>query len=915
MSALRRLKGEAAALLVMVAAFVLFFWPVTLRGQLLLTADALVYSYPLRQAAFAGLRHGSLPLWTPHLLSGYPLLSMAQLALGYPLTWAYLVLPGYRAEQVYVLAPYLLTPFFTYAYLRQVGRSRAAALLGGLGFVYGGIMVSSLGHNGMSTNALTWLPLMLLAIERARAGRLALGLVGMTGAYAMALLGGSAQAFVYMGALALAYAAFVSWEGRTGKPLLAAAGGMALAAGVAAFQILEGLQAHRLSIRSRLSYEIFTDGGLSPLQALKALLWPNEHLGNEAPYGPLLAVGLAGLAVVAGLRRRDRRSLFWAGLALLTWLLMLGAHTPLGRLTYLVPVLNLFRAPQRHAFEWSFAIAVLGAAGLDELRAFVSRGATPPRPRDGWIAGALLAGVVAAGLAWAISPGRWLPGKLLFLSSALAAICWCSRFRRAPGAGAALALSVAGACVLEGFLLVSSWWFPDARPAGYFQTVAPSTRFLQAWPPEHNRIYTSVTDYRSLDQALSAQHNLSALYGFHDAGGYEPLMLERYNRAFVGRWAFQTPWFGAPLDAQILSPRWQVLDLLNVRFLVDFSAPSSRMEERFGVPFPQRDLPVLLQPGASASYTGGAGAFDSLSLVSALAHSSALAQGEVFARLTVHTEDGRTVERALRAGLDAAEWAHEHPAVRATMKHGLAPIFDQRPGTDGLPALRYWTRLGLGEKVAVERVELHNTSPAFWAIDKVALFDSSGHSLHHRATMLTRRLPDHWRKVHDQDDVAIYENPRVLPRVWLTAHAEAAGAEEALLRIRGEGAPFDPRTTALLEVPPERLPSLPPGELAPEAAGIAAYEPNRVVIDTGAERPAVLVASEISYPGWRATIDGRPAELLTADYLLRALVVPAGAHRVEMRYTAPAARTGAIVSLCSLLLLLGLAVAHRIRRP
>jgi hypothetical protein len=181
--------------------------------------------------------------------------------------------------------------------------------------------------------------------------------------------------------------------------------------------------------------------------------------------------------------------------------------------------------------------------------------------------------------------------------------------------------------------------------------------------------------------------------------------------------------------------------------------------------------------------------------------------------------------------------------------------------------------------------------------------------------MLTRRLPDHWRKVYDQDDVAIYENPHALPRVWLTAHAEAAGAEEALQRIRGEGAPFDPRTTALLELPPDRLPPLPPGELASDAgAGIAAYEANRVVIDTSAERPAVLVASEISYPGWRATLDGRPAELLTADYLLRALVVPAGAHRVELRYAAPAARAGAIVSLCSLLLLLGLAVAHRIRR-
>ncbi len=126
-----KFKTEAAALAVVVIFFVLFFWPATLKGMLLVISDSLVYSYPMRVVAFDAIRHGSLPLWTPTILSGYPLLAMAQLALGYPLTWAYLVLPGYWAEQVYVLAPYLLTPMFVYAYLRQIRCSRAASLLAG----------------------------------------------------------------------------------------------------------------------------------------------------------------------------------------------------------------------------------------------------------------------------------------------------------------------------------------------------------------------------------------------------------------------------------------------------------------------------------------------------------------------------------------------------------------------------------------------------------------------------------------------------------------------------------------------------------------------------------------------------------------------------------------------------------------
>src|SRR6185436_3534610 len=273
------------------------------------------------------------------------------------------------------------------------------------------------------------------------------------------------------------------------RPLVAGAGGMALAAGLAAFQILESLAAHRLSIRRQLSYEIFSHGALAPLDTVSALLWPHQHLANETPHAPLLAVALAVVAVIAAARRRfpDRRILFWTALALFAWLLMMGDHTPLGRVTYHIPILNLFRAPQRHAYEWSFAVAVLAAAGLDEVRGFLAQAA--PARRPAWIAAALLGGVAALGVAWwrisgltlatgetppgdptqliTASRSAWLVMKLLFVLSAAAAIAWCCRFRRTPGAGAVLAASIAGGCLLEGFLLVSSWWFPFARPASY----------------------------------------------------------------------------------------------------------------------------------------------------------------------------------------------------------------------------------------------------------------------------------------------------------------------------------------------------------------------------------------------------------------------------------------------------------------
>jgi len=64
------------------------------------------------------------------------------------------------------------------------------------------------------------------------------------------------------------------------------------------------------------------------------------------------------------------RVFFWLGLAVLAFLLLLGDGTPLYRLAYQVPIINLFRIPWRHAFEWTFAIAILSAYGWGAAATF-----------------------------------------------------------------------------------------------------------------------------------------------------------------------------------------------------------------------------------------------------------------------------------------------------------------------------------------------------------------------------------------------------------------------------------------------------------------------------------------------------------------------------------------------------------------
>jgi hypothetical protein len=811
-------RADVCALAVIILFFAAFFGPVLWRGQFLIAGDAYYQTYPLRTVAWAMLRQGQLPLWTPLIFSGYPLLSLAQLALGYPLTWSYLFLPGHWAEQLIVLAPFLLAPAFTYFYARELGRSPMAALLAGLTFTYGGALGGKLGGLSPMPNSLVWLPLVLVAIERARRCNFTRCLLGAACAYAMSVLAGHAQTFLLVGLLALAYAVFITLAAPNGaaheqdarwsrlwsrwRPLAVAGGGVLLAAGVAAFQILETMRVVRRSVRSSLSFETFNVGAFTPTEALNSFAAPLYHYIEVSTFVTPLAALLALFAVVQAIRRqddrRDRRHVyFWLGTAVVAWVLMLGDSTPLYRLLYHIPVFNLFRYPSRHACEWTFAISILAAYGWDALSEAPTRSnATWPARAQmraqltGWllfIASATIALFwwrdtkarprtsnfgLDSGLIPSLPEHRYLLWKLVFTISIVLLVWRTLKLATTRTRNMLLICAVVLACYVEPRIFCAHVWFPYAKPVERFTDVPPVERWLQQYPPTEHRIYTRVNLFvrgywtpPPLDLP-----NMTAPRGLHNVAGYEQLILARYSRALgdVGPDAVNPRYgsAGAP-DETLFAPGSHVLDLLNASYVVTF--------------------PHL-----------------------------------------------------------------------ATMPEAV-------PLKDSVPA-------GLD--------------------------------------------PARWQPVYNRDGVVVWQNQRALPRAWLVAEAVAVDGEEALRRIRGEGAhTFEPRRTALVETAPTELPHLPGGELAPgSAVRVVQYEPNRMLIETDAPTDTLLVVSEIFYPGWVATVDQRPSQILLTDYLLRGVALPAGQHRVELRYTAPAARNGAIISALSLLTLLGLALFSFRRR-
>lgn len=65
---------------------------------------------------------------------------------------------------------------------------------------------------------------------------------------------------------------------------------------------------------------------------------------------------------------------------------------------------------------------------------------------------------------------------------------------------------------------------------------------------------------------------------------------------------------------------------------------------------------------------------------------------------------------------------------------------------------------------------------------------------------------------------------------------------------------------------------------------LTAYEPNELKYDVNAAKGGVLVFSEIYYPGWTATVDGEPVEVGRVNYVLRAIQLKPGQHKVVLQF-------------------------------
>ena len=154
-------------------------------------------------------------------------------------------------------------------------------------------------------------------------------------------------------------------------------------------------------------------------------------------------------------------------------------------------------------------------------------------------------------------------------------------------------------------------------------------------------------------------------------------------------------------------------------------------------------------------------------------------------------------------------------------------------------------------------------------------------------------------------------NPHALGNAWFVRDVQyVANANEEIAALHT----IDPAITAVVDNKFKEQVQAVPSE---GTIRLTAYDANRLTYETDSPQGGVAVFAEIYYPGWRSYIDGKEVPHGRANYILRAMNLPAGHHTVEFVFDPQSlhiTETVAYTALCLLLLGIIAAVVMGVRK-
>ncbi|MBT3255149.1 MAG: YfhO family protein [Deltaproteobacteria bacterium] len=347
--------------------------------------------YPFRSFIAGCYAGGYVPLWNPYVFSGYPFVGDIASAILYPFNIALSLFVSdgflkFKYVEYQGIFHIFLAGLFMYCLMRSFKLDRLSACISAFVFMFSGFFIAHMGHLGM-VNGAVWLPLVLLFLNKAFKENRIVWCIPCGIFLAFSISAGHPQVpllIIFAIGLYAVYRAVFAYmdEARFTdlfRPLVFFAVTLFIGFALNISQILSVSEFFSQALVHRNSYAASTAFSSHP-RNLITLLVP-FFFGNQSPqvvtgWGDWNYTEMAGyvgilpilLALLGGLFKKNRDTLFFSALAVLSILLGFGGYTFLHVLNWLiVPGFDQVRCPARFVFLFDFSIAFLAGFGASFL--------------------------------------------------------------------------------------------------------------------------------------------------------------------------------------------------------------------------------------------------------------------------------------------------------------------------------------------------------------------------------------------------------------------------------------------------------------------------------------------------------------------------------------------------------------------
>jgi len=140
-------------------------------------------------------------------------------------------------------------------------------------------------------------------------------------------------------------------------------------------------------------------------------------------------------------------------------------------------------------------------------------------------------------------------------------------------------------------------------------------------------------------------------------------------------------------------------------------------------------------------------------------------------------------------------------------------------------------------------------------------------------------------QTNDDGDLAVFDFTGALPRVKLYSNWQVNTNDQAVLKTLAD-LNFDPVKTVFVDTPQINLPSVSTNENS-GTVEFTSYAPEHIAFAANAVTPSVLLLNDKYDPNWHVTVDGKPAELLRCNFMMRGVYLQPGAHTVKFDFSLP----------------------------